>query len=533
MVDLKSKFNTKVKLWLGALVVMSYVNFMVGCGEEEKSELQINLVLPAAAPSGEKDTQMEFEQVTQIRVQISTAGIDSRFTLTGRTTSVTIDEIPPGNHMVSVHLLSANNKLMFTGQESVNVIEGKATQKAIQVKPTSGRQLTLAMAVRSTSGKPVKGDPTTTFYVDLTAFDTHFDRSHFEYQLDWGDGTIIPFEKDPLAQEELTYTHKYIKLGRHMVKAVVKSGGGITTGAVEVLTIINESELSINRDFIYLTEDEEDSFILETEGQGVTNWKITESPRWLALSKNSGSLTTGKSDRIAISVKSLSGLADYGEIVVKSDDGEQVITVYVIKESREVSQVFTEDFGDGVADDWKEKLGSWSVKNGKYAPASAHDETLAVFGEDNWRDMTIEADLILPDDLNESVSRGRIFVRSDMRSLSGIALELGWSGDNRPCWNFEIWKNGRNIYGQSSCWYHSRNGSIPIKIEIKGETLTANVGGVQDSISMKTFRFLPNMPGSIPVTGGIGLNFWAGGRGGNTDGMGLDNIRVTVHSVID
>ena len=41
MVDLKSKFNTAVKLWLGALVVMSYVNFMVGCGEEEKSELQI------------------------------------------------------------------------------------------------------------------------------------------------------------------------------------------------------------------------------------------------------------------------------------------------------------------------------------------------------------------------------------------------------------------------------------------------------------------------------------------------------------
>ena len=69
MVDLKSKFNTKVKLWLGTLVVMSYVNFMVGCGEEEKSELQINLVLPAAAPIGEKGTQMEFEQVTQMMYQ--------------------------------------------------------------------------------------------------------------------------------------------------------------------------------------------------------------------------------------------------------------------------------------------------------------------------------------------------------------------------------------------------------------------------------------------------------------------------------
>jgi hypothetical protein len=39
--------------------------------------------------------------------------------------------------------------------------------------------------------------------------------------------------------------------------------------------------------------------------------------------------------------------------------------------------------------------------------------------------------------------------------------------------------------------------------------------------------------GQLPVTGGIGSNCSVGDRGGNTDGMLWDDIKITVHSIVD
>ena len=39
--------------------------------------------------------------------------------------------------------------------------------------------------------------------------------------------------------------------------------------------------------------------------------------------------------------------------------------------------------------------------------------------------------------------------------------------------------------------------------------------------------------GQLPVTGGIGLTCSVGDRGGNTDGMLWDDIKITVHSIVD
>ncbi len=75
-------------------------------------------------------------------------------------------------------------------------------------------------------------------------------------------------------------------------------------------------------------------------------------------------------------------------------------------------------------------------------------------------------------------------------------------------------------------------------MEVRGEYVTSTVDDntwkTSERINMLEDEvYTARSNGQLPVTGGIGLNLWAGGRGGNTDGMLWDDIKITVHSVID
>ena len=74
-----------------------------------------------------------------------------------------------------------------------------------------------------------------------------------------------------------------------------------------------------------------------------------------------------------------------------------------------------------------------------------------------------------------------------------------------------------------------------VKVKVMGETVTSDVdGGTWESLFMlsdATYKARNDL--DLPVTGGVGLDFWAGNQGGKTDGMLWDDIKITVHSVID
>jgi hypothetical protein len=76
---------------------------------------------------------------------------------------------------------------------------------------------------------------------------------------------------------------------------------------------------------------------------------------------------------------------------------------------------------------------------------------------------------------------------------------------------------------------------MSVKVEVIGEMVTTAVnGGTWESMNMMSDPvYNARSSGQLPVTGGIGLNCWAGDRGGNTNGILWDDIKITVHSIID
>ncbi|MFB3040216.1 MAG: HEAT repeat domain-containing protein, partial [Candidatus Poribacteria bacterium] len=105
---------------------------LTGCGEDEIAELQIGII-PSTALTATVEASRS--QNPSIRIMIPGAGIDSRFQITDRNQTITIDEIFVGTYAVSVKLL-AENQVIFAGQTSVKISEG-TTQANIVVLPTS------------------------------------------------------------------------------------------------------------------------------------------------------------------------------------------------------------------------------------------------------------------------------------------------------------------------------------------------------------------------------------------------------------
>ncbi len=105
---------------------------LTGCGEDEIAELQIGII-PSTALTATVEASRS--QNPSVRIMIPGAGIDSRFQITDRNRTITIDEISVGTYTVSVELL-AENQVIFAGQTSVKIGEG-ITQVNIVVLPTS------------------------------------------------------------------------------------------------------------------------------------------------------------------------------------------------------------------------------------------------------------------------------------------------------------------------------------------------------------------------------------------------------------
>ena len=54
---------------------------------------------------------------------------------------------------------------------------------------------------------------------------------------------------------------------------------------------------------------------------------------------------------------------------------------------------FTDGFGDGIADNWIETDGAWSVQNGEYVQSAESGFGIAIRGDDTWTDYVLEADV--------------------------------------------------------------------------------------------------------------------------------------------
>ena len=505
---------------------------LLSCGEDKTSELQLTIITPSAPsqPNQETDTV-----VTQLRVHMPGAGIDRRFVVTGRKTVVTLDEIPTGTHSITAELLNAEGTVRFRGQSSVTISDG-VSQIDLRLEATADREFTADLVVTNKTKTPKVGDRSTIFSASVTAKDSHFAQDAFDYQWDWGDGTVIPFGKSDQLQ------HRYRKQGTFNIKVVVKSGDGATVERTTMVVIEDNSKLRLRPEELHFSDDGTDKITLDigNEGTGVIEWRIKDIPKWLKFSKENGSVMGGGSNEVVVTADKddLWGGADFAEVEIDmGEDFAETLGIYAVKDARETNLEFSEDFSDGVANGWQPKMGQWEVTDGGYRAKTAHDDTLTVFGEDNWRDITFEARLKLPDDLNQSYSSAKVFLRCDQETMSGVCLSFDWSNNRKPCYSLYIFKNGREIYNNDggSCWIHSRNGWMSVKVEVIGEMVTTAVnGGTWESMNMMSDPvYNARSSGQLPVTGGIGLNCWAGDRGGNTNGILWDDIKITVHSIID
>jgi endoglucanase len=75
--------------------------------------------------------------------------------------------------------------------------------------------------------------------------------------------------------------------------------------------------------------------------------------------------------------------------------------------------LFSDDFGDGVADGWTSTSGTWTVANGEYSGHASSGASYSVAGEASWTDYTLEAKVSVTNNTNGNKDAGLVFRYAD------------------------------------------------------------------------------------------------------------------------
>ena len=77
-----------------------------------------------------------------------------------------------------------------------------------------------------------------------------------------------------------------------------------------------------------------------------------------------------------------------------------VILMVTILTSIASAGVWQENFDNGLPDGWNDVSGEWKIVKDAYAETSGGQYAKTMFGDENWKDYTVEVDVTLVKDVN-------------------------------------------------------------------------------------------------------------------------------------
>ena len=114
-----------------------------------------------------------------------------------------------------------------------------------------------------------------------------------------------------------------------------------------------------------------------------------------------------------------------------------VISVILLFSSLAWAGTFTENFDSGKAKNWEPIVGDWEVENGAYTETAETSYAKTMFGDEEWKDYTVEVDVTLLKSVNQDCAG--LLLRADKEGELGFRLWIRtdmapqlskWTGDN-------------------------------------------------------------------------------------------------------
>ena len=95
-----------------------------------------------------------------------------------------------------------------------------------------------------------------------------------------------------------------------------------------------------------------------------------------------------------------------------------VILMVTLLTSIASAGVWQENFDNGLPDGWNDVSGEWKIVKDAYAETSGGQYAKTMFGDEDWKDYTVEVDVTLVKDVN--VNAAGLLIRADADGDNGM-----------------------------------------------------------------------------------------------------------------
>ena len=115
-----------------------------------------------------------------------------------------------------------------------------------------------------------------------------------------------------------------------------------------------------------------------------------------------------------------------------------VILMVTLLTSVASAGVWQENFDNGLPDGWNDVSGEWKIVKDAYAETSGGQYAKTMFGDEDWKDYTVEVDVTLVKDVN--VNAAGLLIRADADGDNGMRFWI--RTDVHKC-QFSRWKENQ------------------------------------------------------------------------------------------